>query len=164
MFECGRVPIDRWYKNHSKKCVARLEYRVFEAIEIECNKVIGYYALQLGSESLKAIEYKPNDYTKNYVAFPSVRLAYLGVHSEYQRRGVGTALLSDVFDRVAQISDHAGFYALTLQSLDTASTKFYTSLGFTRYAGPDESPKMLIALRTIRDLVYGPDQNSQAEP
>jgi ribosomal protein S18 acetylase RimI-like enzyme len=152
-FECGRRPIDAWYKNKAKKCAERLEFAVFEALNIETKSVAGYYALQVGSESLSALENKPDDYTKNYTAFPAVHLAFLGVHSSCQRQGVGTALLSDVFERVVKISDHAGFYALTLQSLDIDSTLFYEGLGFKAYAGHPEHPKMLISIRTIRDLV-----------
>jgi GNAT superfamily N-acetyltransferase len=154
-FECGRRPIDAWYKNKANKCAERLEFAVFEALSIETSRVVGYYALQVGSESLSALENKPDDYTKNYTAFPAVHLAFLGVHSGCQRQGVGTALLSDVFDRVVNISDHAGFYALTLQSLDINSTRFYEDLGFKPYAGHPENPKMLMAIRTIRDLVAG---------
>jgi hypothetical protein len=75
-FECGRRPIDAWYKNKAKKCAERLEFAVFEAILN--GSVVGYYALQVGSESLSALENKPDDYTKNYTAFPAVHLAFLG--------------------------------------------------------------------------------------
>ena len=59
-FECGRRPIDNWYKNHAKKCVDRAEYRVFEAIS-EHGRVVGYYALQIGNESMDALANKPDD-------------------------------------------------------------------------------------------------------
>jgi GNAT superfamily N-acetyltransferase len=154
-FECGRRPIDAWYKNKAKKCAERLEFAVFEAILSQNRSVVGYYALQVGSESLSALENQPDDYTKNYTAFPAVHLALLGVHNKFQRKGIGTALLSDVFDRVVKISEHAGFYALTLQSLDINSTRFYEDLGFEAYGGQKENPKMLIPIRTIRNLVIG---------
>ncbi|MBX9930476.1 MAG: GNAT family N-acetyltransferase [Methylobacterium sp.] len=154
-FECGRRPIDNWYKNNSKKCFDRVEYRVFEAIFPATGRVVGYYALQIGNESMAALPSKPADYTKNYTAFPAVHLAFLGVHRECQRKGVGTALLSDVFDKVYQISEIAGMYALTLQSYDEESTAFYSSLGFEPYSDSKASPKMLMPIRTIRALVEG---------
>jgi ribosomal protein S18 acetylase RimI-like enzyme len=152
-FECGRRPIDVWYKNKAKKCAERLEFAVFEAVRTDDKNVVGYNALQIGSESLSALDNKPDDYTKNYTAFPAVHLAFLGVHSKCQRQGIGTTLLSDVFDRVVKVAEHAGFYALTLQSLDINSTRFYEGLGLQPYAGQKENPKMLIPIRTIRNLV-----------
>lgn len=104
---------------------------------------------------MDALPTKPEDYTKNYTAFPAVHLAFLGVHKENQRQGIGTALLSDVFDKVYKISELAGMYALTLQSYDEHSTAFYKSLGFSPYSESESSPKMLMPIRTIRDLIEG---------
>jgi GNAT superfamily N-acetyltransferase len=115
--------------------------------------VIGYYALQIGNESMNALPNPPNDYTKNYTAFPAVHLGFLGVQREFQRRGIGTMLLSDVFDKVYKISELAGMYALTLQSFDADSTAFYTGLGFVPYSDHPTSPKMLLPIRTLRQLV-----------
>lgn len=154
-FDCGSKPITNWYKNKAKKCVERVEFRVFEAMADGISQPVGYYALQIGNESMDAVDSKPNDFTKNYAAFPAVHLAFLGVHKPYQRRRIGSALLSDVFDKVYSVSECAGVYALTLQSLDADSTRFYESLGFTSYSYHPASPKMLMPVRTIRDLVEG---------
>ena len=115
--------------------------------------MVGYYALQIGNESMDALPNKPDDYTKNYTAFPAVHLAFLGVQQGFQRRGIGTALLTDVFDKAYRISEFAGMYALTLQSYDANSTAFYRSLGFSAYSDHPTAPKMLMPIRTIRELV-----------
>ena len=138
--------------NAERKKIEGVEDRVFEAIS-EHGRVVGYYALQIGNESMDALANKPDDYTKNYTAFPAVHLGFLGVHRAFQRSGIGTALLTDAFDKVFQISDLAGMYALTLQSLDKDSTAFYKSLGFAPYSDHPTAPKMLIPVRTIRELV-----------
>jgi GNAT superfamily N-acetyltransferase len=154
-FDCGRRPITNWYKNKSKQCVTRLEYAVFECIKDGAARPVGYYALQVGNESMEALTSTPDDFTKNYTAFPAVHLAFLGVDINHQRQGVGSTLLSDVFDKVYQISLRAGLYALTLQSIDEHSTAFYRSLGFVPYSDHPTSPKLLMPIRTIRDLVEG---------
>ena len=63
----------------------------------------------------------------------------------------------DVFLRVAELSKHVGFYALTLQSLDKDSTAFYESLRFTIYSENLDPPKMLYPLENILTLVSGSD-------
>jgi hypothetical protein len=59
----------------------------------------------------------------------------------------------DAFSKVAQIADHAGFYALTLVSLDEDSTAFYKGLNFTIYSENLKQPKMLYPLENILTLV-----------
>jgi hypothetical protein len=59
----------------------------------------------------------------------------------------------DVFARVAAIAEHAGFFALTLTSLDDDATAFYKSLNFTVYSENLQNPKMLYPLEDILTLV-----------
>ncbi|TSE07565.1 GNAT family N-acetyltransferase [Mesorhizobium intechi] len=133
-----------------------MEHRVFCAHLPPSNVCIGYYALQLGSDSVEAFKGKDKTYLgKNYTAFPAVHLSFVGVDEPYQRRGLGQHLLMDVFERVAAISDHAGFYALTLQSFNEDSTAFYRSLNFVEYSEGLRQPKMLYPLEDILTLVRG---------
>jgi GNAT superfamily N-acetyltransferase len=154
-FCCGRPVLDRWLKNKAKKSAQRYEHRVFLACVPGRACPIGYYDLQVGSESVDALTEKPTNYLQNYTAFPAVHLSYLAVHEDYQGYGIGKFLLGDIFERVTGIADHAGFYALTLQSLDEHSTAFYKKLGFVAYSTNPTSPKMLIPIMTILELVRG---------
>ncbi|RWO96927.1 GNAT family N-acetyltransferase [Mesorhizobium sp.] len=152
-FDCGKKPINQFLKNKAKKAGRRMEHRVFCAHRGSSSECIGYYALQLGSDSVSDFPGGDKTYLKNYTAFPAVHMAFVGVHEHYRRQGLGTYLLMDVFSKVAAISDHAGFYALTLQSLDEESTAFYESLNFTIYSEGSKQPKMLYPLEDILTLV-----------
>jgi len=155
-FSCGKRPLDSFLKNKAKKVVKRCEYRVFCANLDGSPNVIGYYALQLGNESVSELPdaRKDNHYLKNYVAFPALNLSFVGVDSNYQRQGLGEHLLMDVFARAAAIAEHAGFYALTLTSLDDDSTAFYKSLNFAVYSAENvKPPKMLYPLEDILTLM-----------
>jgi ribosomal protein S18 acetylase RimI-like enzyme len=112
--------------------------------------------LQIGTDSVAELPNANKDnYLKNYVAFPAIHLSFLAVAEEHRRQGLGEHLLMDVFSKAAAISDHAGFFALTLQSLDEDSTAFYRSLGFTEYSENLKQPKMLYPLGDIITLVRG---------
>jgi hypothetical protein len=118
--------------------------------------VIGYYALQVGSDSVSELpDANKDNYVKNYAAFPAINLSFLGVDIPCQRQGLGQYLLMDVFDKVAVISDYAGFFALTLVSIDDASTAFYKGLNFTIYSENLPQPKMLYPLADVLTLVRG---------
>jgi GNAT superfamily N-acetyltransferase len=152
-FRCGRRPIDQFLKNKAKKAVRRREFRVFCAYIPRSQIVIGYYALQVGADSVDELPTSKATYLKNYAAFPAVHLGFLGVHEDYQGQGLGKHLLMDAFSKTCVISDYAGFYALTLQSLDLASTDFYLDLGFIPYSDSADSPKMLYPIETLVSLV-----------
>jgi ribosomal protein S18 acetylase RimI-like enzyme len=94
-----------------------------------------------------------DNYLKNYTAFPALNLSFLAVDTQFQRQGLGEYLLIDVFVRAAAIAEHAGYYALTLTSLDDDSTAFYQSLNFTVYSENLKNPKMLYPLEDILTLV-----------
>jgi GNAT superfamily N-acetyltransferase len=109
--------------------------------------------LQIGSDNVLDLPTGHNTYLKNYTAFPAVHVGFLGVHEDYQGNGIGKYLLMDAFDKVCAISDCAGFYALTLQSLDADSTAFYEEIGFRAYSEGDGNPKMLYPINNLIKLV-----------
>jgi ribosomal protein S18 acetylase RimI-like enzyme len=155
-FSCARRPLDQFLKNKAKKATRRHEHRVFCAHIEDSPVVAGYYALQIGTDSVSELpDADKNNYLKNYVAFPAIHLSFLAVHEEYHRQHLGEYLLMDAFSKAAAISDHAGFFALTLVSLDSDSTAFYESLGFRVYSENLRQPKMLYPLQGILALVRG---------
>jgi len=153
-FSCGERPLDSFLKNKAQKAVKRCEHRVFCAHLDGSPNVVGYYALQLGTDSVSELpEADKDNYLKNYVAFPALNLSFVAVDSQYQRQGLGGFLLMDVFSRAAAIAEHAGYFALTLASLDANSTAFYKSLNFRIYSENTKLPKMLYPLQDILTLV-----------
>lgn len=114
---------------------------------------IGFYALHVGADSVGE-ELKAHDtYIKNSSSFPAINISYLGVHHACQGQGLGRFLMMDALERVAIISDHVGFYALTLQAINADVAKFYRSIGFVSYAGEATAPKMLMPVQTIIELI-----------
>lgn len=139
--------------------------RVFCAHLEKSENVLGYYALQVGADSVDDLpDANKNNYLRTYVAFPAIHLAYLAVDENFRRQGLGAYLLMDALSKVSQISDHAGFYALTLQSLDDDSTAFYRSLNFTAYSENLKQPKMLYPIANILTLVRSPAPAKVAPP
>lgn len=154
-FTCGKRPLDQ-FLNKARKSVKRNEHRVFCAHFNGSPSIVGYYALQVGGDSVSELpDASKDNYLKNYTAFPAIHLSFVAVHKDYQRQGLGEFLLMDVFSKVAAISDCAGFFALTLMSLDEESTAFYESLDFRAYSDHPKQPKMLYPLEDLLSLVRG---------
>ena len=115
---------------------------------------IGYYALQVGSDSIpESYKSKRQEYINNYAAFPAINLSFLAVDGTYQGQGLGQYLLQDIFEVVAELTNYIAFYAITVQSLNTDSTKFYEKVGFEHYSEGGGQPKLLYPVRSIISLL-----------
>lgn len=153
-FECGQVALDRFLKNKAKKSCARGECKVFCAQIGNNPQVIGYYSLQVGSDSVDELPSSGQTYLKNYTAFPAIHLSHLAVDERYQNQNLGSYLIMDVLSKVQNIAKYVGFYCLTLQSIDEESTAFYERLNFTIYSENEQQPKMLFPREAIMELNY----------
>jgi len=112
-FSCGKRPLDQFLKNKAKKAVRRHECRAFCAHLGSSENAIGYYALQVGSDSVAELpEVNKDNYLKNYTAFPAINLNFLAVDETVQRQHLGEYLLMDVFSKVAAISITLDFMLL----------------------------------------------------
>ena len=153
-FSSGQPSIDRWLKNNARKCVKRLETRVFLASASGETSPLGYYALRVSDDLVGDGIKSHNSYVKTRTSFQGIHLAYLGVHEDFQGQGLGKYLMMDAIDRVAQVSEHVGFYAFTLTAIDQATSKFYSSLGFETYSEDRGQFKMLMPVETVRELRF----------
>jgi GNAT superfamily N-acetyltransferase len=154
-FDSGKRPIDQFLKNKAKRHVRRYECMVYCAHIGSSPNVIGFYSLCVGSDAVSDIMRNDNSYVKYRASFPSIHIHYLGVTQQYQRKGLGSFLLMDAFEKVRAIADYAGLYALTLQSIDESSTAFYKALEFEIYTEDETQPKMLYPIKNIIALVDG---------
>ncbi|WP_145996695.1 GNAT family N-acetyltransferase [Monaibacterium marinum] len=156
-FDCGANPLNVFLKNKAKSRSKRLEYKVVVATLDGSPNCIGYYALQVGSDSIpESSKYKQKDYATNYPAFPAINLTYLAV----QGQGLGEYLLNHIFAAVGIMVEHVGFYALTVQSFDEKSTKFYEKIGFKEYSEGGGQPKMLYPVTSIIQILENHPQRN----
>jgi GNAT superfamily N-acetyltransferase len=153
-FDCGAAPLNKFLKNRAAKMGKRFEMCAFAAVLDGSPNCVGFYALQIGSDTIpETFKKNRQDYIANYAAFPAVHLSYFAVHKDYQRKKLGRFLFMDLLEKVAAVSENVGFYALTLQSFDAKSTAFYKALEFEEYSEGCGQPKMLYPLVNILKLL-----------
>lgn len=152
-FDCGHSGISSFLKSKARKCVSRNECRVFTAHLGSDNKPCGYYALQLGAHNVSFLKDRGKSYITNYSGFPSVHIQFFAVQHESQRQGIGRYMLVNALEKSYEISKHAGFYAVTLESLNQRSTDFYKSIGFEVYSTEGNGLiKMLFPIKSVIEL------------
>ena len=126
-FCCGQPELDNFLKryawiNQQSNSAATYALKQDETI-------IGYYSLAVGSvERQEAPERVVKGLAKHPV--PVMLLARLAVDKEFQRQGVGQALLKDALLRTVQASEIAGIRALLVHAKNEDAQKWYLSWGF----------------------------------
>src|SRR4030067_956932 len=91
-------------------------------------RVVGYYALATGAESLAAA---PGRVRRNMPdPVPVMVLGRLAVDRTYQGRGIGRSLLRDAFLRTLQAAEIAGIRALLVHAVSEDARRLYHLHGF----------------------------------
>lgn len=126
-FVCTNTTIQNYCRNNARRNNDAYMVRVFVACQGESRSVLGYYYLALTSYKIseKNLDETANKKFERVEAVPAVYLGMIGVHAEYQRRGIGKQLMRDAIERTAQIAQHAGLYALTLDALEETVAAYY---------------------------------------
>ncbi len=135
--------------------------------------IIGYYTLTATSVDVSSL---PPDLAKKAGRYHVVGAALLGrlaVDSRYARQGVGSHLLLNALRRVLRTTQSGiGVKAVVVDALHERAARFYEKFGFQRIKedehgegherGEDEPVRVVLSLRTIREIFPGegadPDQ------
>jgi GNAT superfamily N-acetyltransferase len=125
-FDSGSVPIDRWLKTKARAAVAQRTAKVF--VVCKGAVVVGYFAL---ASSRLRIEELPEALASGLPKhpIPTVLLARLGVHKQYQGSGLGKALVADAVARALASNENVASFAL-ITNAKLESRSFYLKLGF----------------------------------
>jgi GNAT superfamily N-acetyltransferase len=118
--------------------------------------VLGYYYLNLTSYQIGKIDEKSDGKFARVAAIPAVYLGMIGVHSGFQKSGIGKKLMHDAMLRTIQIADNAGTYGLTLDALDENLVEYYSQFGFQVFRDPDKEKdgiEMYLPLKTIQSAI-----------
>lgn len=81
---------------------------------------------------------------------PLLRLCYIGVNEEFQRRSYGSLLLQEVFHIAIELNDLTGCAGIILDVVEEEKLrkiKWYQQFGFELLAGSDKT--MVLSIKTI---------------
>ena len=147
-FDCGQEVLNSWLRKHALQNQGAGAAQTY--VGLVGNVVVGYYSLAVGQ-----IEYNdaPERLQKGLARHPVpiMLLARLAVHKDWQRKGVGRALLRDVVLRTAQAADIAGIRALAVHAKDDQARRYYEQFDFV--ASTVDPLQLLVLLKDIRRRV-----------
>ncbi len=149
-FDCGHEALNGWLLKHALQNQGAGAAQTYVGLSGEL--VIGYYSLAVGQ-----IEYgdAPERLQKGLARHPvPVMLhARLAVHKDWQRRGVGRALLKDAVLRTVQAGEIAGIRAIAVHAKDVPARRYYEQFDFV--ASPADPLHLLVLLKDIRQRIAG---------
>lgn len=149
-FDCGQETLNRWLRKHALQNQGAGAAQTY--VGLAGDVVIGYYSLAAGQiEYCDAPERLQKGLARHPV--PIMLLARLAVHKDWQKRGVGRALLGDAVRRTLQAADIAGIRAIAVHAKDDRARRYYEQFDFV--ASPADPLHLLVLLKDIRGRVGG---------
>ena len=147
-FDCGQEALNRFLQKHALQNQRSGGSQTYVGLVNEA--VIGYYALAVGSvEQDHAPERVKKGLAKHSI--PIMLLARLAIDLNWQKQGVGAALLKDATLRTLQAADIAGIRALVVHAKDDVAKKFYERFDFL--PSPTDPLHFFMLLKDVRKIV-----------
>ena len=147
-FDCGSFAQTAWLRERALFAMGQDTTRVYVTCLPGEDRVVGYYALTVGSvDPLTA----PGRMTKGAGRYPLpvIILARLGVDRSVQGRGIGRSLVVDALGRVSQAADLVGVRALLIHAENAEARAFYEALAEFEPA-PSDPLHLFLSLKDIR--------------
>ena len=144
-FDCGEEALNNWLRKHALQNQGAGAAQTYVGLAGEV--VIDYYSLAVGQiEYIDAPERLRKGLARHPV--PIMLLARLAVDKNWQKKGVGRALLRDAVLRTVQAAEIAGIRALAVHAKDDAARRYYEQFDFE--ASPADPLHLLVLLKDIR--------------
>jgi GNAT superfamily N-acetyltransferase len=142
-FESGVTSLDDWLRRRARANQAGGASRTY--VVAQGDKVVGYYALASGA---MAILEAPGSIRRNMPdPIPMAVMGRLAVDGNWQRRGLGVALLQDAVLRTAQAANIMGIRGLLVHAISDSARGFYETHGFV--ASPTHPMTLVLSLKGV---------------
>jgi GNAT superfamily N-acetyltransferase len=114
------------------------------------DRVVGYFSISAAVEERSAL---PSAKLRRGLPqqVPLLLIGRLAVDAQWQRRGLGSALVADALRRCLAASEIAGVRGVVAHAIDDAAVGFYERHGFIR--SPLGERVMLMPIETVRTLL-----------
>lgn len=148
-FACASREQTEWLDRHAHQSIATGTIRVFVVTPAGSRQVVAYYAWAMAQIHVADAPARLRKGAGRYPQ-PVALLARLGVHQAHERKGLGAALLSDVIQRVAALSDDIGCRGLLVHCESEQARAFYLHLIPELEASPTDELHFVLLLKDIK--------------
>ena len=142
--------LDEWLRERAHRIEGLSARTYVVCAAAEPDRVVGYFSISAAVEQRNAL---PSAKIRRGMPeqVPLLLIGRLAVDAQWQRRGLGSALLADALRRCLAASQIAGVRGIVAHAIDEAAVAFYVRHGFTR--SPLGERVMLMPVETVRSLL-----------
>ena len=148
-FTCRSTEQTEWLRRHARQSAATGTTRAFVATESESSAVVAYYGWCMAQLLPVAAPARMRKGAGRYPQ-PVALLARLGVDVAHEGRGLGAALLQDVFARLLELSDDIGCRGLLVHAESVEARSFYLHLIQEFEQSPTDGLHLVLLMKDIR--------------
>jgi GNAT superfamily N-acetyltransferase len=148
-FECRSREQTDWLRRHARQSAATGTTRVFVVTEPGSEFVVAYYGWCMAQIAPAAAPMRLRKGAGRYPQ-PVALLARLGVDVNHESRGLGAALLQDVFARLLELSDDVGCRGLLVHAESLEARAFYRHLVPEFETSPTDDLHLVLLMKDIR--------------
>lgn len=145
-FDCGHPGLNSFLQKYA--LASQYSDGAQTYVGLVDDTVVGYYSLATGSVEP---EYAPERVKKGLArrqSIPIMLLARLAVDRQWQRKGIGAALLKDAMLRTVQVANIVGIRSLVVHAKDHEAKQFYLHFDFV--PSPTDPLHLFILLKDLR--------------
>ena len=148
-FACRSVEQTDWLVRHARQSAASGTTKVFVVTGVGSGEVVAYYGWCMAQLSPTAASARLRKGAGRYPQ-PIALLARLGVHHDHEGRGLGAALMQDVFMRLVALSDDIGCRGLVIHCESAEARGFYLHLVPEFEPSPTDDLHLVLLVKDIR--------------
>jgi hypothetical protein len=147
-FECRSREQTGWLRRFARQSAATGTTKVFVVTEETSRVVVAYYAWCMAQVTVAAAPERLRKGAGRYPQ-PAALLARLGVDIGHESRGLGAALLQDVFARLTELSSGIGCRGLLVHAESAEAKKFYLHLVPEFEPSPTDDLHLVLLMKDI---------------
>lgn len=141
-FDSGQPVLDRWLKERALRNDGRASRTYVARAD---DRVAAFYSLAAGSVERTLA---PGLIRRNMPdPLPVMLLGRLAVDKDFQRMGIGRALVRDAMLRILKAAEIAGISAMLVHALDAEAAAFYRACGF--FPSPGDQLLLFFPLKAL---------------
>lgn len=148
-FICASWEQTDWLLRHARQSTATGTTKLFVVTLADSQQVAAFYAWAMASIDLADAPARLRKGAGRYPQ-PIALLARLGVDRDHEGKGLGAALLRDVIERVAAISDDIGCRGLLVHCESEQARNFYLHLIPEFEISPTDDLHLALILKDIK--------------
>jgi len=148
-FQCGKVPLDSFIRQHAPGNAERGVSRIYVATRGSDRHILTYYASSAGTFLRNHLP--PDDQTglpRN--PLPTAHLGRLAVDLSCRGQRLGELLLFHFLKTACDVADRIGIFAVDLFSKDDEAKRFYLKYGFIPLR--DDLFHLYLPMATVRAM------------